>query len=59
MNLLHQTPTPIPSPRGGKRGAAAPAARLTFKAGCLPPPPVGEGWGGGANRPNRTDRRAA
>ena len=48
MSFLRQPPTPIPSPQRGRGGALARPACLACKAGSLPPPAVGEGWGGGA-----------
>jgi hypothetical protein len=40
-------PTPIPSPQRGTGGAPARPKRPTDKSKSLPPPAVGEGWGGG------------
>jgi hypothetical protein len=52
MNFLQEPPTPIPSPQGGRGGASTRPKRQTVKSGRLPPPSVGEGWGGGAPRQN-------
>ncbi len=57
---LHQPPTPIPSPPRGRGGAFRAALQGVSggSSGHLPPPAVGEGWGGGAS-PRSINRRAA
>ena len=57
MSFLRHPPTPLPSPQRGRGGASARPLRLTVKAGSLPPPAVGEGWGGGES--SAQDWRAA
>jgi hypothetical protein len=58
MSMLKHTPHPHPLPTGG-RGAANPATFTTLQTRRLPPPHVGEGWGGGATRPQQSSVQGA
>lgn len=54
------SPTPIPSPQRGRGGVSRPTLQSVSEVRTvrLPPPFVGEGWGGGAFA-RSDDERAA
>lgn len=63
-HFLPKPPTPNPSPQRGRGGAPARGTFQMANPGRLPPPSVGEGWGGAAAlptpiSPTTTDRGAA